>query len=58
MDGRQKVKVLLAQALFGRPSIVLLDEPTNGQDIQSIDWLEEIMIDYPGTIIVVSQDRH
>ena len=58
LDGRQKVKVLLAQALFGRPSIVLLDEPTNGLDIESIDWLEEFLIDYPGTIIVVSHDRH
>lgn len=58
LDGRQKVKVLLAQALFGRPSIVLLDEPTNGLDIESIDWLEEFLMDYPGTIIVVSHDRH
>ena len=58
LDGRQKVKVLLAQALFGRPSIVLLDESTNGLDIESIDWLEEFLMDYPGTIIVVSHDRH
>lgn len=58
LDGRQKVKVLLAQALFGRSSIVLLDEPTNGLDIESIDWLEEFLMDYPGTIIVVSHDRH
>ncbi len=58
LDGRQKVKVLLAQALFGRPSIVLLDEPTNGLDIEAIDWLEEFLMDYPGTIIVVSHDRH
>ena len=58
LDGRQKVKVLLAQALFGRPSIVLLDEPTNGLAIESIDWLEEFLMDYPGTIIVVSHDRH
>ena len=58
LDGRQKVKVLLAQALFGRPSIVLLDEPTNGLDIESIDWLEAFLMDYPGTIIVVSHDRH
>ncbi len=58
LDGRQKVKVLLAQALFGWPSIVLLDEPTNGLDIESIDWLEEFLMDYPGTIIVVSHDRH
>lgn len=58
LDGRQKVKVLLAQALFGRPSIILLDEPTNGLDIESIDWLEEFLMDYYGTIIVVSHDRH
>lgn len=58
LDGRQKVKVLLAQALFGRPSIVLLDEPTNGLDIESIDWLEEFLMDYPGTVIVVSHDRY
>ena len=55
---RDRVKVLLAQALFGRPSIVLLDEPTNGLDIDAIDWLENFLIDYPYTIIVVSHDRH
>ena len=54
LDGRQKVKVLLAQALFGRPSIVLLDEPTNGLDIESIDWLEDFLLDFEGTVIVVS----
>ena len=58
LDGRQKVKVLLAQALFGQPSIILLDEPTNGLDIDSIDWLEDFLMDYYGTIIVVSHDRH
>ncbi|MBP8855780.1 MAG: ATP-binding cassette domain-containing protein [Oscillospiraceae bacterium] len=58
LDGRQKVKVLLAQALFGQPSIILLDEPTNGLDIESIDWLEEFLIDCPATILVVSHDRH
>ncbi len=58
LDGRQKVKVLLAQALFGQPSIILLDEPTNGLDIESIDWLEDFLMDYYGTIIVVSHDRH
>ncbi len=58
LDGRQKVKVLLAQALFGQPSIILLDEPTNGLDLDSIDWLEEFLMDYYGTIIVVSHDRH
>ena len=58
LDGRQKVKVLLAQALFGQPTIILLDEPTNGLDIDAINWLEEFVIDYPYTIIVVSHDRH
>ncbi|MEG1924818.1 MAG: ABC-F family ATP-binding cassette domain-containing protein [Ruthenibacterium sp.] len=58
LDGRQKVKVLLAQALFGQPTIILLDEPTNGLDIDAINWLEEFLIDYPYTIIVVSHDRH
>ena len=58
LDGRQKVKVLLAQALFGQPTIILLDEPTNGLDIDAIDWLENFLIDYPYTIIVVSHDRH
>lgn len=58
LDGRQKVKVLLAQALFGTPSIILLDEPTNGLDLESIDWLEDFLIDCPSTILVVSHDRH
>ncbi len=58
LDGRGKVKVLLAQALFGQPNIVLLDEPTNYLDIDSIDWLEEFLIDYPYTVLVVSHDRH
>lgn len=58
MDGRGKVKVLLAQALFGQPNIVLLDEPTNYLDIESITWLEEFLIDYPYTVLVVSHDRH
>ncbi len=52
-----KVKVLLAQALFGQPDIILLDEPTNHLDLKSIDWLEEFLIDYPGTVLVVSHDR-
>ena len=55
---REKVKVLLAQALFGQPDIILLDEPTNGLDIQSVDWLENFLLDYEGTVIVVSHDRH
>ena len=59
-DGRQKVKVLLAQALFGEPDIILLDEPTNNLDIEAIDWLENFIMDYEdtGLVIVVSHDRH
>ena len=55
---KDKVKVLLAQALFGQPEIILLDEPTNGLDIPSVDWLENFLLDYVGTVIVVSHDRH
>lgn len=55
---REKVKVLLAQALFGQPDIILLDEPTNGLDAASIHWLEDFLMDYVGTVIVVSHDRH
>ena len=54
----EKVKVLLARALFGDPDIILLDEPTNGLDIKSINWLENFLMDYLGTVIVVSHDRH
>ncbi|EOI53968.1 ABC-F family ATP-binding cassette domain-containing protein [Enterococcus gilvus] len=54
----QKVKVLLAQSLFGKPDVLLLDEPTNGLDIQSINWLEEFLINFDNTVIVVSHDRH
>lgn len=53
-----KVKVLLAQALFGNPDILLLDEPTNGLDVRTVDWLEEFLADYPNIVIVVSHDRH
>ena len=53
-----KVKVLLAQALFGNPDILLLDEPTNNLDIDAIRWLEEFLINYQNTVIVVSHDRH
>ncbi len=56
--GTEKVKVLLAQALFGNPDILLLDEPTNHLDIQSINWLEEFLINFKNTVIVVSHDRH
>ncbi|MCM3742090.1 ATP-binding cassette domain-containing protein [Oceanobacillus luteolus] len=54
----EKVKVLLAQSLFGNPDILLLDEPTNGLDIQAIHWLEEFLINFENTVIVVSHDRH
>ena len=58
LSGNEKVKILLAQALFGQPDIILLDEPTNHLDVEAIDWLEEFFIEYPGTLIVVSHDRH
>ena len=54
----EKIKVLLAQALFGKPDVLLLDEPTNGLDVASIDWLEEFLINFENTVIVVSHDRH
>src|SRR5690625_4187193 len=58
LTGDQKVKVLLAQTLFGNPDILLLDEPTNGLDIQAIQWLENFLIHFENTVIVVSHDRH
>ena len=58
LDARLKVKVLLAQALFGAPDILLLDEPTNNLDINAVNWLEDFLLDFPGTVIVVSHDRH
>ncbi|BAE85605.1 hypothetical protein DSY3816 [Desulfitobacterium hafniense Y51] len=58
LTGVEKIKVLLAQALFGNPGILILDEPTNHLDIQSIRWLEEFLIGFEGTVIVVSHDRH
>ena len=58
MEPRQKVKVLLAQALFGTPDIILLDEPTNNLDVNSVVWLEDFLMDYAGTVIVVSHDRY
>ena len=54
----EKVKVLLAQALFGNPDIILLDEPTNGLDLDAVIWLENFLADYFGTVLVVSHDRH
>lgn len=58
LTGSEKVKVLLAQALFGNPGILILDEPTNHLDIKSINWLEEFLIEFEGTVIIVSHDRH
>ena len=58
IDPRLKVKVLLAQALFGHPDVVLLDEPTNNLDLNSIVWLENFLMDYEGTVLVVSHDRY
>ena len=54
----EKVKVLLAQALFGNPDIILLDEPTNGLDLAAVAWLEDFLADYFGTVLVISHDRH
>ena len=58
LSPKEKVKVLLAKSLFQNPDILLLDEPTNNLDIECINWLEEFIIDYPNTVIVVSHDRH
>lgn len=58
LDEPQKVKVLLARALFGQPDILLLDEPTNGLDVQGITWLENFLYEFENTVIVVSHDRH
>ena len=58
IEARDKVKVLLAQALFGNPDILLLDEPTNDLDLKSISWLEEFLINFENTVIVVSHDRY
>lgn len=58
LDGNQKVRVLLAQALFGKPDILLLDEPTNDLDIKTVAWLEDFLAGYDATVLVVSHDRH
>lgn len=58
LEGSEKVKVLLAQALFGKPDVLLLDEPTNHLDLKAIRWLEEFLINFENTVIVVSHDRH
>ena len=58
LTGSMKVKVLLAQALFGNPDILLLDEPTNHLDLPAIEWLEEFLINFDNTVIVVSHDRY
>lgn len=58
ITGSEKVKVLLAQALFGKPDVLLLDEPTNHLDLKAIQWLEEFLINFNNTVIVVSHDRH
>lgn len=58
LNGSQKVRVLLAQALFGNPDILILDEPTNDLDLRTIGWLEDFLLDFKNTVIVVSHDRH
>jgi len=58
LEGKEKVKVLLAQALFGNPDILLLDEPTNHLDIKTVKWLENFLMNFENTVIVVSHDRH
>jgi ATPase subunit of ABC transporter with duplicated ATPase domains len=58
LSGNQKVRVLLAQALFGNPDVLILDEPTNDLDLQTITWLEDFLLNFKNTVIVVSHDRH
>ncbi|AUC14546.1 ABC-F family ATPase [Tenacibaculum sp. SZ-18] len=58
LDGKQKVRVLLAQALFGSPDVLIMDEPTNDLDFETISWLENFLANYDNTVIVVSHDRH
>lgn len=58
LNGKEKIKVLLAQALFGNPDILLMDEPTNDLDVETITWLENFLADFENTVIVISHDRH
>jgi ATPase subunit of ABC transporter with duplicated ATPase domains len=58
LSGNQKVRVLLAQAIYGNPDILILDEPTNDLDLQTVGWLEDYLLDFKNTVIVVSHDRH
>jgi ATPase subunit of ABC transporter with duplicated ATPase domains len=58
LDGNQKVRVLLAQALFGNPDVLILDEPTNDLDLHTVRWLEDFLLDFKNTVLVVSHDRH
>ena len=58
LDAKQKVRVLLAQALFGNPDVLLLDEPTNNLDLKTVRWLENYLLDFENTIIIVSHNRH
>ena len=58
LSGAMKVRVLLAQAIFGNPDILLLDEPTNDLDVETISWLENFLADYENIVIVVTHDRH
>lgn len=58
LTGKEKVRVLLAQALFGSPDILLMDEPTNDLDVETINWLENFLAEFPNTVIVISHDRH
>ncbi|MGB4958861.1 MAG: ATP-binding cassette domain-containing protein [Saprospiraceae bacterium] len=58
LDGNQKVRVLLAQALFGNPDVLILDEPTNDLDLMTVTWLEDFLLDFKNTVLIVSHDRH
>ena len=58
LNGNQKLEVLLAQAIFGNPDFLILDEPTNDLDIQTVTWLEDFLLNFKNTVIVVSHDRH